>query len=86
MAYQVDVTSKARKQFNDLPSAVKPHIAEAISGLSGDPRPHACQKLADMDGYRLRCGDYRILYVVDDKAKLVTVYRVKHRRDAYRGN
>ncbi len=53
--------------------------------LEQTPRPHGCTKLeGSEDEYRVRAGDYRILYVIDDKAKLVTVARVRHRRDAYR--
>jgi len=53
--------------------------------LEQNPRPHGCTKLeGSEDEYRVRVGDYRILYVIDDKAKLVTVARVRHRREAYR--
>ena len=85
MAYIVEITSKARKQFNGLPHVAKPQVAEAINVLADDPRPPQSIKLEDIPGYRLRVGDYRVLYTIDDKAKLVTVYRVQHRRDVYRG-
>jgi len=86
LAYQIDMTLKARKQFTDLPSVVKPRVAEVIGALADDPRPSTSQELEGLVGYRIHSGDYRILYVIDDKAKVVTIYRVKHRRDVYRGN
>ena len=53
--------------------------------LEHDPRLHGCTKLeSSEDGYRVRVGDYRVLYVIGDKAKLVTIAHVRHRRDAYR--
>ena len=55
---------------------------EAILALSQNPRPHGCKKLTDKGGYRIRVGNYRILYTVDDKAKAVVVYRIKIRGEA----
>ena len=86
MAYKVDITNKARKQFNALPSVIKPRVSEAINDLADNPRPHQCIKLEADLGYRISVGDYRVLYAIDDRAQLVVVYRVKHRREAYRGN
>lgn len=85
MAYTVEITSKARKQFSGLPQAAKPQVSEAINALADDARPPQSIKLEDMLGYRVRSGDYRVLYTIDAKARLVTVYRVQHQRDVYRG-
>jgi mRNA interferase RelE/StbE len=85
MAYTVEITSKARKQFSGLPQVVKPQVADTINALADDPRPPQSIRLEDTPGYRVRTGDYRVLYTIDDKAKRVTVYRVQHRRDVYRG-
>jgi mRNA interferase RelE/StbE len=60
-------------------------IGEHIEHLAKDPRPPDAKKLKGDLGYSLRVGVYRILYDVDDEARTVTIYRVKHRRDAYRG-
>jgi len=57
---------------------------EAILGLEKEPRGHQTEKLAGGGGYRLRIGEYRVLYRIDDSSKRVFVYRVKHRREAYR--
>jgi mRNA interferase RelE/StbE len=53
--------------------------------LAGDPRPHGCKKLrAKHDQYRIRIGDYRVIYEIDDKTVTVLIVRISHRKDAYR--
>ena len=56
----------------------------AIAGLADNPRPPGVKKLTDREGYRVRVGDYRILYQVSDGAKAVIIYRVMARGDVYR--
>jgi mRNA interferase RelE/StbE len=56
----------------------------AIRALEENPRSHQSIELSGDEGYRLRVGDYRVLYDIDDPAKRVSVYRIKHRREAYR--
>ena len=84
MAYSIEFTRQARKDFSALPSVVKPRVAEAIKGLADQPRPHGCRKLVEVDGWRIRVGDYRILYTMDDSAQVVTVYWIGVRGNAYR--
>jgi mRNA interferase RelE/StbE len=59
-------------------------LNEKIKSLAGQPRQHKTEKLTGVAGYRLRVGKYRILYEIDDQAKTVTIFRVQHRREAYR--
>lgn len=59
-------------------------VAERIEDLAANPRLHGAEKLSGAEGYRLRVGDYRVLYTINDAAQVVTIYRVKHRREAYR--
>jgi mRNA interferase RelE/StbE len=66
-----------------LPPETKPRIDHAMDGLTEDPRGTA-QKLAAGEGYRIRVGDYRIVFRIDDDAQEVLVARIKHRRDVYR--
>ncbi|MBN1760649.1 MAG: type II toxin-antitoxin system RelE/ParE family toxin [Chitinispirillaceae bacterium] len=62
-------------------------VKKAIDGLASEPRPHGVKKLSGtMDGYRILTGDFRILYTIDDRKKVVTVYRIRHRREVYRWN
>jgi len=74
----------ARKDLDKLPDQVFKKIKEKILVLKDDPRPSGCIKLTGEEGYRLRSGDHRILYRIDDKIKAVYIYRIKHRREAYR--
>jgi mRNA interferase RelE/StbE len=60
-------------------------IVRRIAALAGDPRPRGCEKLSgSRDRFRIRQGDYRIVYAVDDAQATVTVVRIGHRRDVYR--
>ena len=59
-------------------------IVDKIYTLKDDPRPPGCEKLTGQDRYRLRQGQFRILYVVDDTERVVTVVKIGHRRDVYR--
>lgn len=67
-----------------LRGSVADRIAAAIDGLAINPRPTGSVKLAGRDDFRLRVGDYRIVYPVDDAEDLVIIARIAHRRDVYR--
>ena len=86
MAYRILSLPAVRGQLQDLPGKVRVRVAARIDGFAGNPRPPGCRKLEGTDdGYRVRVGDYRILYRVEDAAKTVLVVKVGHRRDVYRG-
>lgn len=82
--YQIHLRPRARKEFLGLPPDIARKLHEAIQSLQMDPRPRQSSKLSGGQGYRLRVGNYRVLYDIDDPLKVVTVYRIKHRREAYR--
>lgn len=63
---------------------MRERVGEAIDGLAAEPRPRGAVKLAGRDDFRIRVGDYRIVYAVDDKKRLVLVARIAHRREVYR--
>ena len=85
MSYQVHITPAAQREFKRLPPEGIRKVDATILELEQNPHPDGCTKLeGSEDEYRVRVGDYRILYVVDDKTKLVTIAHVRHRRDAYR--
>ena len=85
MSYQVQIAPAAQREFRRLPPEVVRKVDAAMLELEQHPRPHGCAKLeGSEDEYRVRVGDYRMLYVIDDKARLVTIAHVRHRRDAYR--
>ena len=81
--YSVRILRGALKNISTLPKDYSRSVSEQIDRLAENPRPSGTKKLHGGD-YRLRVGVYRVLYAVDDEARTVTVYRVKHRKDAYR--
>ena len=82
--YRIEIFPAARRELEKLGPLLVGRVAEAIAELSSNPRPRGCRKLTDSDcDYRVRVGDYRVLYEVSDKEKLVSVYRVRHRSRAY---
>jgi mRNA interferase RelE/StbE len=82
--YRLEVSHTAHRQIVRLPAQTQERVNRAIAGLSENPRPPGSKKLTAREGYRVRVGDYRILYQVDDGAKLVVIYRVMSRGDVYR--
>ena len=83
--YRVEVTRAAYRDLDRLSPGIGGTVLTAIRGFSSDPRPRQCRKLSGSENsYRLRAGDYRVLYEVDDNGRLVTVYAVGDRRDVYR--
>lgn len=82
--YKIQVTRQAMKDLADLPEDYAQAISRHIDDLANDPRPPGVKKLHGEEGYRVRVGMYRILYTIDDSVRMVTVYRIKHRREAYR--
>ena len=84
MLHRLRVTGTARREFRRLPIRVKERVRATVEALADDPRPQGCKKLRGVGAYRVRVGDYRVIYDVDDVAQVVTILRIKHRREAYR--
>jgi len=82
--YKVIVKPSAQKDLNKLQIGVVKKIVTSINQLSSNPRPVGVQKLSDDEGYRIRSGNYRILFTIKDKVKSILIYRIKHRKDAYK--
>ena len=82
--YSVGIRRSAEKEIERLPEAVRQLVVRRILALREDPRPLGSQKLSGQDGHRLRQGDYRVVYTIDDTARSVVVVRVAHRSDVYR--
>jgi len=81
--YDLLLLPAAQKDLDNLEAPVFARILKKIRVLSKDARPPGCLKLIDEDGYRIRTGDYRILYRIDDALKRIYIYRIKHRKDVY---
>ena len=84
MKYQVRIIPSAEKEMDKLPALIHRRISRKILLLEGNPRPTGTRKLSDREEYRLRVGDYRVLYTIDDERHVVTVFAVGHRREVYR--
>ena len=82
--YRLEVSHTTHRQVSKLPAQTQERVNRAIARLADDPRPAGAKKLTAREGYRVRVGDYRILYRIDDKAQAVVVYRVMGRADVYR--
>jgi mRNA interferase RelE/StbE len=83
--YTVVILRRAQKEHLAIPSPAYELIEERLLALPGNPRPPGCKKLKDGGGvWRVRVGDYRILYEIDDARALVTVATICHRKDVYR--
>lgn len=82
--YKIVVEQRVAKEIESLPNEIIQNIIDSIRQLKTNPRPYGVKKLTGGIGWRIRIRDYRILYTIDDKQKVITIYRVRHRREAYR--
>ena len=82
--YRLLFKESVAKDFRPISQKYVRQILNTIEALTDDPRPIGCEKLTDQERYRIRCGSYRIIYEVQDDARIVLVVKVAHRRDAYR--
>jgi len=83
-SYRVLIKRSAAKELESVPLKDRRRLVARIEGLAANPRPVGVQKLSGEEKYRLRQGDYRILYEIVDQDLIVTVVRVGHRREVYR--
>jgi mRNA interferase RelE/StbE len=82
--FRVSITSRAERELKRLDRQVKNRIVSAITALASDPRPYGCLKVRSEEGvWRIRVGDWRIGYQVDDNANEVLVIRIGHRSEFY---
>ena len=84
MAYKVTITPAADRKIAKLPMDVRRRIANRLAALSNDPRPQGSIKLTGENAYRIRVGDYRIIYTIQDDRLIVLIIDVGHRGDIYR--
>ena len=83
MSYEVRIVRSAEKEMNQLPAKVHNRLSEKILSLEDNARPRGVKKLSGREEYRLRVGVYRILYVIDDGNRIITILAVGHRREVY---
>lgn len=84
MSYAVDIHAPAKKSLCRLPENIQTRIARSMLALAENPRPTGVVKLSGRDGWRIRIGDYRVIFTIDDAKKEVVIYAIGHRREIYR--
>jgi mRNA interferase RelE/StbE len=82
-SYRISIKRSAAKELEKIPLPDRKRIVEKIRELADDPRPSGCKKLSSQEKYRLRQGNYRILYQILDQELIITIVRIGHRRDVY---
>jgi mRNA interferase RelE/StbE len=82
-SYQVILSKKAEKQLDKLSDSIAAPILNAIQALEDNPRPHGYRKLVGMSGYRIRVGDYRVIYDIFDQELVIDIITVGNRKDVY---
>jgi mRNA interferase RelE/StbE len=85
MTYEIIITKTIQKQLDNLPNNIQERVYEKIAQLAEEPRPDGVVKLKGYDNeYRIRIGDYRLVYEIRDDQLIVLLVQCKHRRDVYK--
>jgi mRNA interferase RelE/StbE len=84
LGYIVEIVPKAEKEFLTLPPTERKKIRSKVLSLEEDPRPFGAKKLRETEYFRIRSGDYRVVYSIDDKRRIVKILSIAHRKDIYR--
>ncbi len=82
--YKISIKSTAAKELEDIPKKELRKIIKRIQSLAENPRAHGAQKLSGQEQYRVRQGDYRIVYSIEDKDSIIDIVKIGHRREIYR--
>jgi mRNA interferase RelE/StbE len=83
-SYSLVIKKSAGRELRAIPKEDLRRIVERARGLGANPRPAGSEKLSGQERYRIRQGDYRILYTLDDEARVVEIVKIGHRREVYR--
>jgi mRNA interferase RelE/StbE len=84
MTYKISILRKAQKQLAKIPANDYKKVKQAILDLANDPRPQGSKKFKGRDGWRIRQGDYRVIYEIQDDQLNIIVLAIGNRRDIYR--
>jgi mRNA interferase RelE/StbE len=83
--YRLEVTATAERQLKKIGREDRIRILRSISHLANEPRPDGCRKMSGYDAvYRIRAGDYRVIYEIDGKKIVIVILKIGHRKDVYR--
>ncbi|HOW81830.1 MAG TPA: type II toxin-antitoxin system RelE/ParE family toxin [Spirochaetota bacterium] len=83
--FEIFLTSSAFRDYKLIPESEVEHINKAIDALTINPRPRGYKKLKNRDAFRIRSGNYRIIYEIKDNTLIIIVVRIRHRKEVYRG-
>ena len=83
MTYTLTILARAKRELSKINTPYFESISEKLLSLRDNPRPHGCKKLRGRDGWRIRVGDYRVIYEIDDSKQTVVVMNIGHRKDIY---
>jgi mRNA interferase RelE/StbE len=82
--YTIVFARSAREELEEFHGSMARRLLRRIEALAGEPRPTGCRKLTDSKNlWRIRVGDYRVLYSIDDRARLIDIIAIRHRKEAY---
>lgn len=84
MSYRIFILRRAQKELAGLRGDSYERVRNAIASLTDNPRPRGCRKLLGREGWRIRIGDYRVVYEIDDEGRELTILHIGLRKDAYR--
>lgn len=85
MSYQIEFVPSAATALRGIPDKLRAQLEKKIDQLAVNPRPPGCEKLSGLEGlYRIRSGDYRAVYQIQDKKLLVLIVKIGHRKEIYR--
>lgn len=84
MTYEIEFSAKASKELQKLPHQARKQVAQAINKLAANPRKGSVRPMVGVSSWRLRSGDYRVVYDIHDHRLLVLVIKIGHRRDVYK--
>jgi mRNA interferase RelE/StbE len=85
VSYRIEIKSSAAKELEKLPRKMIPKVVTAINGLAENLRPQGVKKLVGFEHtYRIRVGDYRVLYDIFEKKLIIEIIRIRHRKDVYK--
>ena len=80
-SYSLLIKKSAERELRALPKKDLRRVVERIRGLAHTPRPHGNEKLSGQERYRIRQGDYRVVYAIDDEARMIEIIKIGHRRE-----
>ncbi len=83
--YKVELRRRVRQSLDKLPEKDRQVVIATVESLGQEPRPRGVEKIRGTELWRIRKGDYRAIYYIDDREQTIAVVRIGHRRDVYRG-